>query len=75
MSEDTRLERIESLLKQMNDTMVAHITMEEALRPSLVELIDLLAQSKGILRFLRVVIFLIAPVIAALVWIKDHVKL
>ena len=75
MTDEERLDRIEALIKGMNDTLVAHIASEDALRPQLVELVDLLTQSKGVLRFLRVLIFMIAPIVAVVVWIKDHVRL
>jgi hypothetical protein len=52
-----------------------HMKCEEAFRPHVKKLIKLMEDSSTIFSFIKYVAWIVAPVMAVIYWIKDHVKL
>jgi len=69
------LDSIWQLLTDLNNKFEAHIEEEKHIKPSLVELVDILQKSKGVIIFLKFLLYIAAPIAAFVYWIKDHVKL
>ena len=62
-------------LSELKVIMEAHIKEEQELRPRLLELLNLLERSKGAVAMVKGMMYIGAPIGAAIYWIKDHVKL
>lgn len=61
------LERIEAKLDN-------HLSNYNEQAPKLQEVLDMLQKSKGAFALFRFVMFILSPVIAAAIWIKNHVN-
>lgn len=66
---------IKELLQELNSKVEAHFVEDKQLQPHLIELIDILQKSKGVVIFFRFLFYIGAPFAAVVYWIKDHVKL
>jgi len=73
--QEPSLDAIWILLLEVNGKITSHIEDEAHLRPHVEELVDMLQKSKGILLFLKALVYIGAPLTALIYWIKDHVKL
>lgn len=51
-----------------------HMEEEKELKPKLLELLSILDRSKGVIGFLKVMVWIGAPFTAFVYWVKDHVK-
>lgn len=69
------LTEIKTLLKELNSKVEAHLAEEKQLQPHLIELIDILQKSKGVVLLFKFLLYIGAPFAALVYWIKDHVKL
>lgn len=69
------LSEIWELLHAIDKKIDLHIKEEDAYRPKVVELVEILEKSKGAITLIKILVGVIAPTIAALVWLRDHVKL
>lgn len=69
------LTEIKELLQELNSKVEAHFVEDKQLQPHLIELIDILQKSKGVVIFFRFLFYIGAPFAAVVYWIKDHVKL
>lgn len=69
------LAEIKRLLQELNSKVEAHLIEDRQLQPHLVELIDILQKSKGIVLLFKFLLYIGAPFAALVYWIKDHVKL
>lgn len=63
------------LLHEIKESLVLHMRQEAAMRPKLEELVTILERSKGIIVFLKLCLYIGAPLGAFIAWAKDHVKL
>lgn len=66
---------IKELLQELNSKVEAHLIEDKQLQPHLVELIDILQKSKGVVLLFKFLLYIGAPFAALVYWIKDHVKL
>ena len=73
--QECNLNEIWELLRSIEKKVDEQITSDKIYKPKLLELIELLDQSKGALRLLKLIAITVAPIVAAAVWIKDHVKI
>ena len=73
--QEPTLDSIWILLLEVDTKISSHIESEAHLRPHIEELVDMLQKSKGILIFLKALIYVGAPLTAFIYWLKDHVKL
>lgn len=69
------LAEIKELLQALNSQVEAHLAEEKQLQPHLIELIDILQKSKGVVLLFKFLLYIGAPFAALVYWIKDHVKL
>lgn len=69
------LTEIKTLLRELNSKVEAHLTEEKQLQPHLIELIDILQKSKGVVMLFKFLLYIGAPAAALIYWIKDHIKL
>lgn len=69
------LSEIKRLLQELNSKVEAHLTEEKQIQPHLIELIDILQKSKGVVLLFKFLLYIGAPFAALVYWIKDHVKL
>jgi hypothetical protein len=69
------LKEIWRLLREVEMLIKLHIEDEKQLRPKLQELILLLERSKGAFILLRWFVFITTPVLVAVYWVRDHVRL
>lgn len=68
-------EELWKLLHEIKESLVLHMQQEQAMRPKLEELVTILERSKGVITFLKLWLYVVAPVAAFITWAKDHVKL
>lgn len=68
-------EELWKLLHEIKESLVLHMQQEELMRPKLEELVTILERSKGVVTFLKLLVYVGAPVAAFVAWAKDHVKL
>lgn len=71
---DVTLETVMEVLHRLELRMEAHLLEEEAMKPYLVELIDVLQKSKGAITFLKIMVYVGGAIAAAIAWGKDHIK-
>jgi len=69
------LDSVWLLLSEVNTKISSHIEAEAHLRPHIEELVDILQKSKGIITFIKVLLYIATPVVAFIAWGKDHIKL
>lgn len=50
-------------------------TNMEKLEGRIDELINILNQAQGVLNTLKVIFYITAPLVAGVIWLKDHVKI
>lgn len=74
-STPAELADIWNLLHEIKTSQEIHLKEEAEFRPKLVELVTILERSKGVILFLKLVLYLGAPITAFAVWAKDHIKL
>lgn len=65
---------LRDLLHELKTTLELHIEQENEFRPKVEELVTILERSKGAVVFLKVVLYIGAPIFAFLAWAKDHIK-
>lgn len=75
LSMERELSEIKRLLQELNIKVEAHFAEDKQLQPHLVELIDILQKSKGVVLLFKFLLYIGAPFAALVYWIKDHVKL
>lgn len=63
------------LLHEIKTAQEVHLEQEKQIQPKLLELIEILERSKGVITFLKVVLYVGAPLTAFAVWARDHIKL
>lgn len=68
-------ETLREILESLRRTLEDHMESEAAFRPKVEELIVVLERLKGVVTFLKVVIYIGGIGWAILSWAKDHVKL
>lgn len=68
-------EELWKLLHEIKESLVLHMQQEQAMRPKLEELVTILERSKGVITFLKLCLYVVAPVAAFITWAKDHIKL
>lgn len=66
---------LRELMNELKYTLELHIEQENEFRPKVVELVTILERSKGIIVFLKLVLYIGAPLLAFVAWAKDHIKL
>lgn len=69
------MEDLYNEIQKLNSKVEQHIVESEAMRPRLLELLVILEQSRGVIKFLKFLVYIAAPITAVIYWIKDHVKL
>lgn len=69
------LGEIWTLLHEIKTAQEVHLQQEKEFRPKLEELITLLERSKGVITFLKLLLYIGAPIVAIAAWAKDHIKL
>lgn len=77
-SEDKRVPTNAELLAavvRLDEKLDNHIDREERELAKFSELLTTFQQAKGMLLFVRILLFVGAPAFAAIYWIKDHVRL
>ena len=62
------------LLNEIKESLQLHLQHEELMRPKLEELVTILERSKGVVMFLKLALYVGAPVAAFVAWAKDHIK-
>jgi hypothetical protein len=62
------------LMTELNAKLESHIIEEGQIRPHLIELVDILQKSKGVVTFFKLLIYIGAPIAAIIAWGKDHIK-
>jgi hypothetical protein len=72
---ESKLEEIKSILDDLVLKFETHLTLEQEYKPKIMEVITLLEQSKGVIIFLKAVLYISAPVAGLIYWLKEHVKL
>jgi hypothetical protein len=68
------VQEIRGLMRDLKDSLERHMEQEENLRPHVLELITLLERSKGVITFLKVVLYISIPVLGVIAWAKEHIK-
>lgn len=69
------LNKVWEALNKIQETITASETLRKENAPKIDELITMLTVSKGILVVTRGLLFIAAPVVGFIYWVKDHVKL
>lgn len=69
-----RLDKQDEMLKSIHDTLLAHLTVDEEMKPALDELVSLWKGSKIISGIIAFICAAGAAVWALFVWAKDHIK-
>ncbi len=69
------LETVVQLLWELNTKLEQHLEQDRLAQPQLKELVDILQKSKGVYIFFRILLYVGAPLCAAIYWVKEHVKL
>lgn len=69
-----RLDKQDTVLKEIRDTIVSHIAVDKEMKPALDELVSLWKGSKIISAILATLIAVGAAMWGLFVWAKDHIK-
>ena len=72
--EHVDLDLIYKTLMDMKSTLDVHITEESIYKPKVVELVNILDQSKGILWFIKLLSVALVAGWGIIYWIRDHIK-
>lgn len=62
------------LLREVEQKIDTHLTEENLYRPQLLEAIEVMQNTKGVLAFLRGLVYFLVPLGALFAWLKDHLK-
>lgn len=73
--DDIGLEHICDLLLDLKKTLDTHITEENIYKPKVVELVDILDKSKGVVWFIKVLSVVAVAGWGLVYWIRDHIKM
>jgi hypothetical protein len=68
------LKEIKDLLVHIKEKVDAHLDEEKHIQPHLIELVDILQKSKGVVTFFKLALYIGAPLAAIIAWSKDHLK-
>lgn len=74
-STDSDMDALKTMIADLDHKLSEHIQKVNEYEPKVVELITWAERSKGVVWFLRTLLYIGAPIAAAVYWIKDHVKL
>jgi hypothetical protein len=72
---DKSEEALWNLLREIKTSLDTHLAQEAVYQPKVIELIEVLDKSKGVITLIKVLVYLCAPLFALWAWAKDHVKL
>ena len=72
---EAAIKDIWTTLRSVETTLNNHITEENIYKPQLLEAIEVMKNTKGVLAFLRGLFYILAPLGAFAVWAKEHIKL
>lgn len=67
-------ETLRELLESLRRTLEDHMEAEAAFRPKVEELIVVLERLKGVVTFLKVLLYISGTAWAVFAWARDHVK-
>ncbi len=67
-------ETLREIMESLRRTLEDHMEVEAAFRPKVEELIVVLERLKGVVTFLKVLLYISGTAWAVLVWVRDHVK-
>lgn len=72
--DDTRLERLEASMSDLNHKFAEHCARDDELYPLLKQMIECWQQSLGVVKFVKW-LFVVGGVVGTfIVWAKEHVK-
>lgn len=69
------LQRIYDKVNVIESRLNLHLQEEEAMLPYITQLIDILQMSKGAVMLIKIAIVIVAPLVAAIAWAKNHITL
>jgi chromosome segregation ATPase len=69
------LQQLGRQLEEMETRLDAHTEHEEEQQKQVKELLDALTQFKGMIVIVRWTIYIGAPLFAAIIWLKEHVRI
>jgi hypothetical protein len=63
------------VLRDIQTKLDVHLAEEAIYRPQVLEAIETMRRTKGVIAFFRFIVYIFAPVGGAILWLRDHIHL